>query len=1251
MKKLFFVTGLILSAASAFASGHVATAIGTNPTCYGMCNGSAVAYASGGVGPYGYTWTGPSGYTGAGQNISGLCAGTYVVNAIDSSDMSSAYYTINLSQPSMLVCTTGGGSSVCSGSSTTIIVAPSGGTPAYSYSWAPATGLSATNVSSPTATPLSTTTYTATVTDANGCTTTGTITVTVNASPVVTVNSPTICAGGFAVLTASGATTYNWSTGTTSNPYTVTPASTTTYTVTGTTSGCSATALSTVTVNPPDNASFFYSSSIYCISGPNPTPTIGGGTAGTFSASPAGLVFASTSTGQIILSASTLGSYTVTYTTSGPCPNSNSVAITITNSPSAAFSYAGPYCSSGGMVSPTYSAGGSPGVFSSTAGLAINTSTGEINLAASSPGTYTVTNSISAAGGCAATSSTATVTINAGPIVTVSPSAATCTACNGSITTSAPGGTTFSWSGPSGYTSTTVNPSGLCTGTYTLSATNGGCVSTLTTTVGTSSPVVATIGSVMPSSCTACTGSATVYVTGGTPPYSYMWSPTGGTTATVTNLCPAIYYVTVTDNNGCSFTTSATIPAAATITPTVTAGPTACGACNGTANVTASGGTGPYTYDWIPGTPTGDGTVSISNLCAGTYSAIVTDANGCSGTAGSTVNSTNPVYGTASYTSSACGLCNGTVSVLESGGVGPFLYDLSNGSPQQTNGNFSGVCAGTYVATVTDANGCIGTYTVTVPATNTATFTVSDLVQNETGAGLNNGSINLTISGSTAPYTFLWNNGATTEDIYSLAAGSYNVTITDNAGNCGTYYFNVGTTSSYGYITGYAYSDLNANCSYDAGDVGLAGYYVFATNGTSTYYGYTGVNGYYMIWVPAGNYTITPASWSTANLEGACINTYSTSITAGSTSANNNFSYVIPPVYDVCTYVWSSGIVPGFNGNYYVYLYNAGNMPATGVVYLVLPGLLNYVSSAPAASSISGDTIFWNYTNILPYSYGFFYVTFNTPPTAVLGTPVIAYANATVTNGTDINPACNNYVYTRIVSGSFDPNEKTVSPSGSGPTGDIPLSEEEFTYLVRFQNTGSGPAVNISITDTLSPLLDIMSFEMLDASDMYNVEFLPGNVVKWSFDNIMLPDSTSDEAGSHGHVQFRIHKLNAPVAGQVIENKAYIYFDFNAPVITSTAINTYNLAAAVEEEMNKNGSVGVYPNPFSDQTTFVIRSDKTNETYSFEMTDMLGRNVRTAKNISEKQFSISRNELQSGMYFYKITNENGVVGTGKLIIK
>ncbi len=259
MKKLILsIAFAITCIASASATGIVATAIGVNPTCFGMCNGSANAMAAGGVGPYGFTWTGPSGYNASGANITGLCAGVYIVTATDSSDMSTAVYTVSLTQPTALTASVPN-VTVCAGSCATLAPAVSGGTPAYTFNWAPATDLSNPTIFNPSACPTATLTYTLNVTDMNACVASTTTTVTVNPVPtVVATNNSPICENTNLMLAASVVSggAYSWTgpagyTATLQNP-TIVNAPTMvsgTFTVSITVGGCTATATTNVTVN------------------------------------------------------------------------------------------------------------------------------------------------------------------------------------------------------------------------------------------------------------------------------------------------------------------------------------------------------------------------------------------------------------------------------------------------------------------------------------------------------------------------------------------------------------------------------------------------------------------------------------------------------------------------------------------------------------------------------------------------------------------------------------------------------------------------------------------------------------------------------------------------------------------------------------------------------------------------------------------------------------------------------------------
>ena len=219
---------------------------------------------------------------------------------------------------------------------------------------------------------------------------TATTSISIDSIPVVSAGADVaICTGNSTVLTATGATTYSWSTGETTASITVDPTTNTTYTVTGFNGACSATDSVDVTVNPQDSAAFSYAASAYCANGTDPTPTITGTAGGAFT-STAGLSI-NASTGEIDLDASTVGTYSITYTTTGVCPDNQSVNITINAADNAGFSYsASSYEPTDADPTPTIT-GLTGGTFSGTTGLVINSATGEIDLSASTVATHTIT--------------------------------------------------------------------------------------------------------------------------------------------------------------------------------------------------------------------------------------------------------------------------------------------------------------------------------------------------------------------------------------------------------------------------------------------------------------------------------------------------------------------------------------------------------------------------------------------------------------------------------------------------------------------------------------------------------------------------------------------------------------------------------------------------------------------------------------------------------------------------------------------
>ena len=211
-------------------------------------------------------------------------------------------------------------------------------------------------------------------------------------------------------------------------------------------------------------------------------------------------------------------------------------------------------------------------------------------------------------------------------------------------------------------------------------------------------------------------GSATVSASGGAAPYTYSWAPSGGTAATATGLAAGSYTVTITDNIGCTKTQTVNITQPAAITSSIVSQTNiACnGGSTGAATITASGGTGTLTYNWTPGNPTGDGTASVSGLPAGTWTCTITDANSCTKTQSVTITQPSVITSSvSSQTNVSCnGGSNGSATITASGGTGPYTYSWAPSGG--TAATATGLAAGPYTVTITDANACTKTQSVTI---------------------------------------------------------------------------------------------------------------------------------------------------------------------------------------------------------------------------------------------------------------------------------------------------------------------------------------------------------------------------------------------------------------------------------------------------------------------------------------------------------------------------------------------------------
>ncbi|HEY4799223.1 MAG TPA: gliding motility-associated C-terminal domain-containing protein, partial [Bacteroidia bacterium] len=213
-----------------------------------------------------------------------------------------------------------------------------------------------------------------------------------------------------------------------------------------------------------------------------------------------------------------------------------------------------------------------------------------------------------------------------------------------------------------------------------------------------------------------CSGKALLSAAGGTPGYSYAWNTVPIQTAsTATGLCAGTFSCTIKDANNCLHTSTVLITQPAAISATATATPAACTSSTGTSFVNVSGGTGAFTYLWIPSSQTSQ---SATGLIAGNYSVSVTDANNCSKTQTVIVTSVNTLSVNASSTASGCTIQNGTATAISGNGLSPYSYSWNNGA---TTSSISGLATGTYTVNTTDGNGCTASAITTVATISSPT--------------------------------------------------------------------------------------------------------------------------------------------------------------------------------------------------------------------------------------------------------------------------------------------------------------------------------------------------------------------------------------------------------------------------------------------------------------------------------------------------------------------------------------------------
>lgn len=770
--------------------------------------------------------------------------------------------------------------------------------------------------------------------------------------------------------------------------------------------------------------------------------------------------------------------------------------------------------------------------------------------------------------------------------------------------------------------------------------------------------------SVTPATCSNADGKVVATVTDtssdASGPYSYEWSNgvnnlnSPNTIDSIVNVLSGNYSLTVTDGNGCIVQSGGGgnpgtgqegifVWATSPVTATSSATPSNC--FDGTATVTPSGGQAPYSYVWqLQPVQT---TQTATGLSPGFVQVRVTDANGCIRDSWVSIPAgPNYLQVNSTVQNAQCGGQAGSISANVTGGQAPYQYSWSNGA---SGSSINGLAPGPYTLTVTDDAGCSITIHKFVQNISPVVVSISPQAP---GCGLSDGVLTAGVSGGTEPYTYNWSNGGNSSSVSGLPEGYYWVTVQDQNGCSGSDAVALNEPISCQVrIRGKVVNDINGDCVQANDESGLANVLVNASPGAN--YATTSENGSYSILTDPGNYQVhvyPPNGWSQI-----CPNSPDSIAVIipnpGQLSNGNDFYLQPAQVFnDVRVSVSSGPARPGFQMVWFLNVFNEGSTTLSPSISFTHEPEFTYGYSTPSASGYNAATrtATWNPGPISPNSSRVYYVYGTLSASAVLGDSVSASASAVIT-GTDATPANNSTTYSRLITGSYDPNDKTVTPAGFSDEGFIMEDEMSLYYRIRFQNTGTDTAFTVVVRDTLDTDLDVPTFRVEGFSHPMTYSISGPGILTFRFDNILLPDSFVNEPRSHGFVTYSINRKINLAPGTQITNAAGIYFDFNPPIITNTTLNTiWEEPTGLSQTEVLTGEV--FPNPGKEQA--ILRVFNRNADYvRLSLEDLSGRTVWTfaeqfwQEGMKEVPIGTLSPNLQSGVYLIRLQGraQSGVV--------
>ena len=730
--------------------------------------------------------------------------------------------------------------------------------------------------------------------------------------------------------------------------------------------------------------------------------------------------------------------------------------------------------------------------------------------------------------------------------------------------------------------------------------------------------------------CNQPLGNVVTNVSGGNGPFTYAWS-NGATTSSLSNVPAGTYIVTITQTStGCSVVDTAVLnpinlPVVNFLLPTNAL----CFGQNGQITANISGGTPPYTYMWSNGS-----TNDTLFAPAGSYSLGITDAAGCQAnsqlaTIGgpqtaltASANSTNP----------ACGQTNGSITLTVTGGTAPYSILWNNGS---TGTNLSNLAAGSYVATITDANGCTFSTTVALVNPNSPTASTQTISAPACNGG-NNGSISLNVTGGTAPYTYNWSNG-TSNATLTAASGTYSVTITDQAW-CSTVLSNLVIPVQPAIQSNI--NVVNVNCN---GNPGSATVTAGGGAGGFTYLWSTGATTGSISNLQSGQYTVVITDQNGCTLIDTAIiqQAVPVSITQVNVSPalcagqNGTVSLVISGGVPPYTYAWSDGstnatLTAAAGSGYSVVVTDAtGCTGQAGNITITAPAAISTTFSVQNANCGASDGSLIvsgsGGTGNLTYSWsngtsgatnpnltaGFYSVTVTDQNgCSIVDTAVVGNIGAPTGTAVVANAICNG-------------QSGTITPSISG-------GQSPYSYL--WSNNSTTPnltapagSYTLVVTDNQGCILNLGPFNITEPAPL-NVAV---NTTDASGPNI--PDGSATATASGGTSPYTYSWSGGSNSNLLPGNYTVVVTDANG--CKDTASFTIGSTMSVDPEK---AGFNIYPNPAS--TQFDVDLSSISGLCQLRLLDSRGRALTSQKLEGGQRHTLSVLGLSAGVYVVEIQN-------------